>query len=76
MWCEYRVDTDGADDKLSDKSAESGDEVEHPKYTVRLVPLNISQLILKSFFAVKPQTTLLRYHVCIILLLFTAWRYA
>jgi len=53
MWCEYRVDTDGADDKLSDKSAESGDEVEHPKYTVRLVPLNICQLILKSFFCCK-----------------------
>jgi len=28
------VDNDAADDKLSDKSADSGDEVEHPKYSV------------------------------------------
>jgi len=30
------IDNDGADDKLSDRSGDSADEVEHPKFTVRL----------------------------------------
>ena len=33
-WHVCSVDNDAVDDKLSDKSADSGDEVEHPKYSV------------------------------------------